>query len=58
MNDMSLSKMGYSNMAITAAYAGPTFYVLVGQGGSLVITTIIRGTVEFPLDNLPILALI
>jgi len=43
INNISLSKMGFSTMAITGAFAGPTFYVLVGEGGSLLITTILNG---------------
>lgn len=50
--NVSIAKMGLSQTALTACYAGPLFNILIGLGVSLCIATI-KGPVAFPLLTKP-----
>lgn len=50
--NVSIAKIGLSQTALTACYAGPVFNILVGLGISLCLATY-EGPLEFPLLSKP-----
>mmetsp|Transcript_857 Transcript_857/g.2048 ORF Transcript_857/g.2048 Transcript_857/m.2048 type:complete len:513 (+) Transcript_857:4047-5585(+) len=50
--NVSIAKIGLSETALTACYAGPLFNILVGLGVSLCLATL-EGPVSFPLFSKP-----
>jgi sodium/potassium/calcium exchanger 6 len=52
--NVSIARVGLSQTALTACYAGPLFNILIGLGVSLSLATL-NGPVSFPLFSKPAL---